>query len=376
MTGRTQPQSKPTIVTVSDRTYLPAACCQLVSTAQHLPHADAADLTLVLCDVDKADVEHARRFFQARTLPVRVIEVDFADEIFTINSRWTRAAYLRLYFDRLFDERVGRLIYLDADTRVRAPLAPLLSTDLRGRPAAAVHDFIYYVTGHIYRRRRDLMLGQDGPYLQSGVMVFDWPQMLAQDYLGAARRFLETHPDRCYEAPDQDALNHALHGHWTPLDPRWNLHEFYLLFGGRRKAFIEHYTSTKPWSQNRQPGWRHAARWYRDLLADTPWADFVEPQSLAQAFSVAQKFHRSRISPRRKLKENVPFLLDAIGIDHSTWDQDVSWFPRSSRDINTMVDAMIEEAAGRRNLLSAPEAVLTPPMRDPRHQGLSPVPVT
>ncbi len=371
-----QSLGKPTFVTVTDRGYLPAACCQIVSTARHLANQDAAHLTLVLCDVSQTDIDHTHRFFDAREIPVRIVPVDFADDIFTINTRWTRAAYLRLYFDRLFDDSVKRLVYLDADTQVRSPLEPLMFADLKGNPVGAVHDFIYYVTGHIYRRRRDLMLGSDGPYLQSGVMVFDWPQMLADDWLGEARRFLQANPDRCYEAPDQDALNYALRGRWTPLDPRWNLHEFYLLFGGRRKAFIEHYTSTKPWSSSRQPGWGKAAQWYRETLAGSPWADFVEPQNLFQGFNVTQKFHRSRLSPRRKLKEYAPFLLDALGIDHSTWDQEVLWFPRSTRDINDMVDAMLEEAEGRRGPLRPPEAVLTPPMSDPKDQGLSPVPVS
>src|SRR5262245_4690547 len=163
------------IAVCTDAAYLPAACCQLLSTARHLPSRDAADLYVVCCDVETADVVEAERLFASRSVDVRVCLPDEAALIRPIKSRWPRAAYLRLYFDTMFGPEHDRIIYFDADTRVCAPLAPLLDVDLCGNPIGAVHDFIYYVTGNIRRRRRDLFLAPDAPYLQSGVMVFDWP---------------------------------------------------------------------------------------------------------------------------------------------------------------------------------------------------------
>ena len=244
------------IVTVSDARYLPAACCQLASTAEYLSPSDNARLFLVVCDVTEEEVAEAQRFFAARDMTVAVIVPDFVDEITPLAARWPRAAYLRLYFDRIFDERWRRLVYLDADTRVCAPLSPLLNADLRGRPIGAVHDFVLYVTGNIHRRRRDLFLADDAPYFQSGVMVFDWAQTLRCDGLAQTRRFLVEHPEACYEAPDQDALNAIFKDRWTPLDPRWNLHETYLMFGRRLQPKLRHFTSNKPWAGNRPRAWR------------------------------------------------------------------------------------------------------------------------
>ena len=131
------------IVTASDARYLPAACCQLVSTAAHLGGAANVQLFLVVCDVSDKDLADARRFFDQRSMPVEIVVPDFVDEIATVpTARWPRAAYLRLYFDRLFDERWRRLVYFDADTRVSSSLAPLLNADLKGQPLGAVHDFI------------------------------------------------------------------------------------------------------------------------------------------------------------------------------------------------------------------------------------------
>jgi lipopolysaccharide biosynthesis glycosyltransferase len=145
--------------------------------------------------------------FGERGVPAKIIVADdLASGIQPINSRWPRSAYIRLYFDRIFAAGIDRLIYFDADTRVCVSLEALLNAPLHGAPAGAVHDLIYYLTGNIHRRRRDLFLSANAPYLQSGVMVFDWPLMLRDDYLARARQFLESHPNRCQEAPDQDAL--------------------------------------------------------------------------------------------------------------------------------------------------------------------------
>lgn len=346
------------IVTVADRRFLPAACCQLVSSADHLGGSSKVQLFIVVCDVTDEDIADVDRFFKKRGMSVEIVAPDFVDQIVTLESRWPRAAYLRLYFDRIFDRRWQRVVYFDADTRICSPLAPLLTADLRGQPIGAVHDFIYYVTGNIHRRRRDLFLADDAPYFQSGVMVFDWQEMLACDGLAAARRFLTEHPEACYEAPDQDALNATFENRWTPLDPRWNLHELYLMFGNSLQPKLTHFTSTKPWSRNRPRAWREAAAWYQSQLADSPWSDFVEPQSPWEAARADLKFTLRRYHPilREALVKYLPFLLRWLPQERKGH---LPWVPRRSKDVEEMAAALILEAEGGCPPLRPPEAVLT-----------------
>ncbi|MEM9015151.1 MAG: glycosyltransferase [Pseudomonadota bacterium] len=351
------------IVAATDAGYLPAACCQLLSTARHLPSPDAAMLSLVCCDVTDDDISEAARFFAAHGVDVDIKVPAWAGErIQPIGNRWPRAAYLRLYFDSLFGDDVDRLIYFDADTRVCSPLEALLNVDLRGAPAGAVHDFIYYVTGNIRRRRKDLFLDDDGPYLQSGVMVFDWPAVLADGALDRARQFLVDHPERCQEAPDQDALNYALKNNWTPLDPRWNLHELYLMFGGAHTPYIQHYTSTKPWSKRRPAAWREAAAWYKEMLKDTAWADFIPPQSAFDRAAAKVDFWKFRYAPRVReaLASAAPWALRLAGKSPERNDEEeLPWAPKSRADVEAMTEALIEEAAGQRERIRPPERVLS-----------------
>ena len=352
------------ITTASDRGYLPAACCQLLSTWDHLAPGDRgrSQLFLVLCDVSDDDVREAERLFARQDVPVKVlVPKDVIGRIHTVNRRWPRAAYLRLYFDQIFGSEFSRLVYFDADTRIKVPLGPLLDVPLRGAPVGAVHDFIYYVTGNIRRRRRDLSLATDAPYLQSGVMVFDWPMTLADGGLERARKFLVDNPEGCQEAPDQDALNAAFEGRWTPLDPRWNLHELYLMFGGSLKPFIEHYTSTKPWSRRRPAAWRDAAEWYSSTLKGTAWSDFVQPQSAIDIVAARAAFLRFRYAPKVRdgLSRHAPMVLDMLGTPRERSDrEELPWAPRCRKDVEDMAGALVLEAEGRLPRLLPPESVL------------------
>ena len=353
---------KTAITTATDSGYLPAACCQLKSVADHLPGGYDIDLYLICCDVSDKDLEAARAFFASKKVDVQIIVPDFVEEkIKPINERWPRAAYLRLYFDMIFGPEIDRLIYLDADTRIMASVEPLVAFDLEGHPAGAVHDFVYYLSGNIRRRRKDLFLSEDAPYLQSGVMVFDWPKMLQQGVLAKARQFLVEHPEGCMEAPDQDALNHALEDKWIPLDPRWNLHETYLNFGGSLTPYLEHYTSTKPWSRRRPPRWSNAAAWYRSELKDTIWADFIPSQNASDKVGAQVDFLRFRYAPRIRnaLASYAPFVLDLMNVPRQRSDNaELPWAPRSRKDVEDMAKALVSEARGEREFIRPPEAVL------------------
>ena len=350
------------IATATDSGYLPAACCQLKTVSEHLPNRKDVSLCLVCCDVSDEDLLAAEEFFERKNVPAKIIVPDFVDEMIKpITRRWPRAAYLRLYFDSIFGSDVDRLVYLDADTRVVASLEPLLSVDLKGNLVGAVHDFVYYLTGNIRRRRKELFLSDDAPYFQSGVMVFDWPRTLADGALERARQFLVDHPESCQEAPDQDALNNALEGKWMPLDPRWNLHETYLTFGGSLKPYLEHYTSTKPWSKRRPRRWQTAAAQYKRELRDTIWSDFVADQSLADKLLAAVESFKFRFKPkvRDALASYAPFVLLALNMPrHRSDDTELPWVPRNKKDVEDMARALVREARGERRHIRPPESVL------------------
>jgi len=353
---------KTIVVTSADRQYLPPACCLLHSAHENLRTRPDVSLFLVCCDVEDGDLATAREMFAARQMAVEIVDAaEIAEKIKTIQSRrWPRSAYLRLFFDEIFGRDIDRLVYLDADTRVLTDLAPLLDAELHGNPVAAAHDLFYYVTNRIAERREMLFLDSDGPYLQSGVMVFDWGATLDLGLLAEARRFVERYPERCVEAPDQDALNAVLKNRWTPLDPRWNLHESYLKYADAHAAYIEHYTSRKPWYRDRPPAWQAASEWYRQQLANTGWAEFVEQPSSLGSIKLELRFlaYISIVRLKYVMSDYTPAVLDLFGIRKCRKDCPQHSVPRCRKHVELMTDAEIEEAARRRPPLRPPEAVL------------------
>lgn len=347
------------IVTATDRRFLPAACCQLLSVAANLPNRGAAELFLITFDVTTVEMTQADEFFHRHQIPVRILAPDLDKKIKTYPTHkgMSPAAYIRLYFDKIFEPHWGRIIYFDADTRVCAPLRPLLEADLAGKPLGAVHDFYIYVTGTVQQWRRTIGLAESAPYFNSGVVIFDWPLTLSSQKLVTARRFVIDHPDRCLKY-DQDALNFAFQDAWTPLDPRWNLYDSYFMHGGRLSPYVTHFTGAKPWSRARSPIWREDAKWYREKLRNSPWQDFVERQSPGEYFGLrAKPFGRQvQALAKNSLLDYAPFVLDWLGKERIRIKPPPAR-PRNS-DVERMVQALIREAEGRYTRLRPPEVVL------------------
>jgi lipopolysaccharide biosynthesis glycosyltransferase len=197
---------------------------------------------------------------------------------------WT--VWLRAFLPEQLPD-VDRVLYLDVDTLVTAPLEPLLATDLGGAPIAAV--------ANVYSpdqrgRVHDLGISDHRRYFNSGVLLLDLDRMRAEkatdQLLGAvAERSADD-----LQMPDQDALNLVFHERWHPLHPRWNAQwklwedqasaaEYFgaAAADARRSPAIVHFegpTLCKPWHALNAHPWRNA--WW-DALRRTPFAS-ARPQ--------------------------------------------------------------------------------------------------
>jgi lipopolysaccharide biosynthesis glycosyltransferase len=282
---------KTAIVTVSDEKYLPAACCTLLSCAR--AGGVRSNLFLVADNVSAISIKAACGFLRQHDVPVDVIDHRSEQAGYRVNGYITFAAYTRLSLDEHFDGRWDRLLYLDADTRVLAPLRPLLHADLCGRVLGAVGNL------------RDVPepirnITADAPYFNSGVLLFDWPATLKCGLLNRARGFARENPHLC-EWHDQDALNAVVGGLWTPLDQRWNFTSFRARRLPRHRPYVLHYTGIKkPWGTKRYPRHLADALWYRRTLRNSPWPDFAVPVPLRAFFQAARWQYRIRASKRAR----------------------------------------------------------------------------
>jgi lipopolysaccharide biosynthesis glycosyltransferase len=242
-----------------------------------------ASLFLIACDISSQDADNARKFLTSRGAEVEIIRIkpDRFDK-FRIDGHVSASAYTRLLLPEFFDEGWKRILYVDSDMRVMTPLKQLLEGDLRGKPVGAVHDYMRYLIFGLEESRKRLGLRPDSAYFNSGLISFDWRAVRAAGLLQKASEFAAKYAQLCV-SHDQDALNKAFEGYWTSLDPRWNFmvvavpdHVLRLYYPERFRPYIAHFAGpVKPWTRDFPDRHEDHRAWYRELLCDSPWPDFV-----------------------------------------------------------------------------------------------------
>jgi lipopolysaccharide biosynthesis glycosyltransferase len=269
------------IVTIADEKFLPAACCTLSSASRELSGFEPVELILVATDVSDQQIDEAKSFLSSGGVKAKVIQTSSAELLgsgLKTDDRLPLSTYVRLRLDDILQDSFEKVLYLDADTRVMAPLGPLFQTQFDGMPLAATRDIYMYVQDRLAAVNAMLESPATTDYFNSGVMLMNWPAVLAEQILARSLDFARQHADNL-KAYDQDALNAVVAGRFVPLDPRWNLIHYYYQNGGNRQAWIKHYTGEKPWSHRRPSFWKSDAAWYRTSLQDSPWPEFVAAQS-------------------------------------------------------------------------------------------------
>lgn len=192
--------------------------------------------------------------------------------------------YLRLLVEDILDPGIDRIVYLDCDLVLCAPVEELFACDLGGKVLAAVPDFGDFAGPESRFRSLGLRLGH--VYVNSGVMVINlrlWRSEGISDLLFeylSGRPFEPAHKD-------QDALNAVLQDRIALVDWRWNLQSVWFTSwahkahpgayaaaaAARARPGILHYTGPdKPWTFRSGASNRSA---YFRYLALTPWKDAV-----------------------------------------------------------------------------------------------------
>ena len=264
------------IVTCATANWIPWAAVTLLSCVENGKTQDA-DLLICVHGASAKDRLDLQQFNASHDLKIRLIDVDATTIDKSKLRKWGVGAVMRLKLDHYLDSSFDRVLYLDSDILVLAPLHRLLQTELGDCIAAAVPDIGFMAFARPKKSRRIKALGfeRQGEYFNSGVILFNWPETLHQGILGQTLAVLEARGD--LRSPDQDALNLVMKHRWKAVDYRWNVASIerkYL----KLDPFIVHFTGRKPWTASR--GSRDTAyfHYYDAVLRNSPWPDFVSRQ--------------------------------------------------------------------------------------------------
>lgn len=206
------------------------------------------------------------------------------------HPRMTNIVYARLMLDSLLPAEVERVVYLDCDMMVMAPIEKLIELNLEGKSIAAVQDptALQITNRRDARENRDLIDPAD-PYFNAGMLVIDrrrWQSANIPARLAAYTA--DGTMSRIYY--DQDLLNIVFRDDVLLLEPRWNF------IGPRRvhmalDPFILHYTGDrKPWNFLSQVAF---ARTYRHVMTNDLYYRYL------------------RFRVRSRLEKYLPFLKRA-----------------------------------------------------------------
>jgi lipopolysaccharide biosynthesis glycosyltransferase len=144
---------KTAIVMITDENYLPAACCSVISCRRAGRATDPVFLAVV--DVSDDSVRAAWRFLRDRRAEAQIIQFHPSASAYRTDRWISSAAYARLHLDEMLGSEWDRVLYLDADTRVLVPLAPLLQADLDGRVLGAAYQYLR-LSDQVQREKPDL----------------------------------------------------------------------------------------------------------------------------------------------------------------------------------------------------------------------------
>lgn len=203
-----------------------------------------------LSDKHRADLMAIEAEFEARLvwhdLSQSGLFADLAERL-PYNKRLTNIVYARLVIDRLLDPAITRVLYLDCDVLVRAPIEELYEIDMQDRPIAAVRDTQgpMIVGGRDLKNNRDIFDSAD-PYFNAGVILIDVEKWRDA---GIVQRLEDALTNgvmaRIYY--DQDFLNLVFQRNWLRLSPLWNMIDARTVHEGLDPHILHYTGNMKPW---------------------------------------------------------------------------------------------------------------------------------
>lgn len=289
------------ILFACDEAYAPYTAVAIASVYKHA--TASADVTILTPGLSPATLRRFERIEQQQGHSLGILQVPLdATEQFPENLHWPKSSYLRMAAAEIVDRE--RVIYLDSDVVVRAPLQELLAVELGECPVAGVAD----VTVEALARAPELnWLGLPAGdfYISSGVMVMDLARLRKERFLEAAYAAQHSAAAAQFKFGDQCVLNSVLAGRKAALHPRWNIHTsgvpvaaFHYLFVSGTRGIFHFCGLEKPWMERANPALR--AIWAEYLaLTDYTLDEVRRPHrpgnpALASVVAQAQAAYRDR----------------------------------------------------------------------------------
>lgn len=307
------PKTKPyAIVTCCTPSWLPMAVCTLKSCMDQggTQLADFYVVAMGISDQDRLDFQAFLALHEiSATLVNGVLPTELIDRA---SRRYSAAAFLRLTLDKILDPTYARVLYLDSDVLALGPIGQVLNYELQGKMLGAVEDYQSFPTrkGHHAKHPASIGLAPGSRYFNSGVLLFDWPQILARDKLLECLNYIlsliATRTKMNF--PDQDVMNLVFAGEWQRMPTRFNLISIVSDYFPEKPVFRHFTRDHKPWQKVIGTGYSDYYKLYQTMLEGTPWASLVTARIgkiaplIALGNYLRQRDHKTRARYQKHLE--------------------------------------------------------------------------
>ena len=236
-------------------------------------------LHIMIDEASKQLKQKLDRISQDYEVEVCIYKVDIEQlSDLKITAHASAANYLRLLASDILPKTLAKVLYLDSDLIVNAPIDELFNTDITNYPLAACGD-------KVITTKQRLQL-QGNYYFNSGVILMNLDYWRREKLGLKAIDFIRNNPDMII-LWDQDALNKIVDGNFLNLNRKWN--SLVDLYANQSQvtpdSIIIHFVgSLKPWH-----GWclDSQKEIYWSYLKKSPWANSIPtfPKNLKQTLS-------------------------------------------------------------------------------------------
>lgn len=167
----------------------------------------------VVAEADMPAASLLQRHMTQLGVPVHLLSAGNVFAGWKSSNHFSPAMYLRLLLPELLQQE-RRVIYLDCDTLVLAPLDDLAGFDLGSAILAGVCDPVGEADTKIVRAAGD-------KYVNSGVLLMDLEKLREDGVLGKCQTLYAQYKDQLVW-PDQCLLNKYAEGRKACLEEKWN----------------------------------------------------------------------------------------------------------------------------------------------------------
>ena len=202
----------------TDSNLLKQACVMLTSLQLNNKN-ESINIYAFLLDITEDDKKLLSSSIIAPN-SLTVYEIHYYDlDSLALSSKYLSAGiYLRLFIEEKIDLSVKKILYLDSDIVVCQDISTFYNTDLSGFSIAACYD----LEVSDIRRYNKLNYDMLENYFNSGVMLVNLEYWRKNYICRKTFEYLKKNNEVCF-LPDQDALNHVLHGTVKYVSSRYNV---------------------------------------------------------------------------------------------------------------------------------------------------------